>query len=71
MSCLQIVQGWTVPVQQRFDQRAERLIQHFLSPGNDTEIALLAEMALAIAIDKKNEDALAGKIAEVIYSRAC
>ena len=36
--------------------------------GNYTEIALLAEMALAIAIDKKNEDALAGKIAEVIYS---
>ena len=36
--------------------------------GNDAEIALLAEIALAIAIDKDGEDVLAGKIAEVIYS---
>ena len=36
--------------------------------GNDAEIALLAEIALAIAIDKDKEDALAGKVAEVIYS---
>ena len=36
--------------------------------GNDTEIALLAEIALAIAMDTKGEDALAGRIAEVIYS---
>ena len=36
--------------------------------GNDAEIALLAEIVLAIAIDKDGEDALAGKIAEVIYS---
>ncbi|MCY4557933.1 MAG: GTPase-associated system all-helical protein GASH [Chloroflexi bacterium] len=36
--------------------------------GNDAEITLLAEIALAIAIDEEGEDALAGKIAEVIYS---
>ncbi len=36
--------------------------------GNDTEITILAEIALAIAIDKEKENTLAGKIAEVIYS---
>ena len=36
--------------------------------GNGNEMALLAEIALAIAMDKRREDALAGRIAELVFS---
>ena len=36
--------------------------------GNDREISVLAEIALAIAIDKKKEDDLSGRAAELIFS---
>ena len=36
--------------------------------GNEREISVLAEMALAIAIEKKKEDALSGRVAELIFS---
>ena len=36
--------------------------------GNEAELVLLAEISLAIVMDRKREDSLAGKIAESIFS---